>query len=168
VAVQPAPFTNEGEPDELVRLVGMKIFIAPHPASSFSAEYDWRVMSFADVDAELKSFERALGGALRAKVDVDITEEEWSALIDRLVHELGRCESDDVVVPLAEAECLALRRRAAQARKALRYAGRLHSDGASPTKTALLPVPYARRIELLLGNGELPIAWLLRVDVLEF
>lgn len=146
-----------------------KTHIHPNPASDFANEYDWRVMELTDVDAELKALERRLGGATKVRErEVEIAEEKWEALMTRLVLAIDRNATDAALSALSETENLAFRARIAAARRAVRHARSLEAQGVDPTTTALLPAPYAQRIERLLGHGEFPVAWLIRLDVLAF
>lgn len=120
------------------------------------------------MDAELKAAERAFGGATKLKPgDVQISEEDWSALIAHLAEAL-KGESDSDLPDFSGAQCNALRSRIAQARRAIRYARKLSAPGVDPPTTVLLPAGHAGLLERLLGRGELPIVWLYPLDVARF
>lgn len=143
--------------------------IQPQRENDFDEGIAWRVMSLDTVDAELKRLERALGGAtkLRPK-DVDLSDEGWYALMERVLVALENTESGVDPLDLSEKENMALRSRIGQARKALKYARRLQGHQVDPTTTVLLPEQFAPRFEMLIGHGELPIAWIVSLDVSKF
>lgn len=147
-----------------------RIELHPRPASDFDTTTAWRVMAIADVDAELKRIEHALGGATKLRPsDIDMDEGEWHALITSLMADLPQSESDiATAAPASSTACDALLSHVAQARRALKYVASAVPAGASPTATVLLPATWAARFEMLIGCGELPAAWLLRYDVRQF
>lgn len=149
----------------------MKLHIVEmHPCKSheLDSSIDWQLMSLSDADAELKTLERTLGGATKVRTnDVPIDEDDWSDWIDTLIPRLSPRASDAVLAmgPISELHRVALFARVAQARRALKFAASAVIAGECSTTTALLPKTWPTRFRLLIGNGSLPIAWVMHVDV---
>ncbi len=146
-----------------------RIDIHPLPASDFAG--DWRVFSITAADRNMKALERALGGASKQRPnELDFDEDRWAKLMGEFLARFDDPGGIDTLwfALLSETDRLALRARVSQARRALKYATGLHASGANATTTLLLPTAPRARAELLLGYGQMPLAWLIRLNVTKF
>lgn len=130
--------------------------------SMFSAE---------TIHAELNALARALNLPAKAATP-DIENDEWTEVIESLLQCAGASPPETDTEGLRDllGNDRWLRGLAEQVQRALRavdYAGRTEDSGGASTGL-LLPTSYARRLEVLLGRGELPVAWVRRIDVLKF
>lgn len=134
-------------------------------ADGFNGAITWRLMDFAELDAELTPIEKATGGATRTRPDaIEISEEAWERLMAAVIGHLPESGSVEWIAQLSSRDRQAVQARVSQARRALKEAARTEAAGARTT-TALVPSERSSRLELLLGYGELPIAWVMRLDV---
>lgn len=128
------------------------------------------VFSEAAIKFELQTLQKLLDLPKKPE-KVDITEDEWREIIEDLLRGLGAMQIDQMTgYPrlLDDDEWKhALAGRVQSALRAIDYASRTVDPDGSATGL-LLPTSYARRLEVLLGTGVLPVAWVRQFDVLRF
>ncbi|MBI5782348.1 MAG: hypothetical protein HZA69_01240 [Gammaproteobacteria bacterium] len=149
-----------------------KEHLAPDGPRDLPREYAFAVFSAEEIREEMRRLKKALETAPGIAPD-DFTNEEWRGLIAGLRLHLGPAEPrNDSLREWAhgatDRERLALAYQVRRALSALAYAPGIYGSDYDPTTIVLLPVSYAQRIELLLGTGVLPVAWIRRLDLLKF
>lgn len=134
------------------------------PLSFMPRGYAFALFPPAVIEGELTALRRALGANARAE-QPDIDPQEWFDFIERLACRLGPLPEIDFAAQSAresgsdsDLQMLACRLR--QAIAAVRHAQRQQ-----PT-CLLLPVTYADRFRMLIQTGQLPLAWMVCLDVL--
>lgn len=122
------------------------------------------------VEAELRWLRKALKLPANPDANADMDNDEWSALIESITNDLGPSpEIDGVGWFLSSSDC-DRRALAYQIRRALRAVkhARTCVDADGTATGVLLPATFARRVEVLLGQAVLPLAWVRRLDLLRF
>lgn len=150
-----------------------KDHLTPDGVCDLPREYPLAIFSVDEIREGLRRLEAALAVTVGGAEPPNMTNEEWRDLIVTLRPRLGASEprSDTLSEWAREAtdrERLALAYQVRRALSALAYAPGIYGSDYDPTTTVLLPVSYAQRIELLLGAGVLPVAWIRRLDLLKF
>jgi len=129
------------------------------------------VIAFSALKEELEALREHLELPAEPLPLDDIEESEWETIITDLLDVLGPLPESGIsarwgrVATHRDSQVLTL--RLAQALAAIDHAQRC-VDSASTATGALLPLSFARRVELLLGGGQLPVAWVRVLDVLRF
>lgn len=149
-----------------------KEHLTPDGARGLLRAYPLSVFSVEEIRDEMRRLGKALGIAPGAGPP-ELMDDEWQEIIISLCSSVGASEprSDSVrewVRGATDRERLALAYQIQRALSALAYAPGIYGSDYDPTTTVLLPVSYAQRIELLLGTGALPVAWIRRLDLLKF
>lgn len=128
------------------------------------------VFSEAAIRFELQTLQKLLDLPKKPN-QVRIDDKEWREVIEDLLRGLGATQLDQMTGPLRVLDRddwhHALADRVQRALRAIDHAVRAIDDHGSSTGL-LLPTSYARRIEVLLDKGVLPVAWVRQLDVLRF
>lgn len=132
-------------------------------------EYPMALLTTSQVAAELDGLVRALPESPDMPLDA-FGNEAWADMMESLVMALGPIsEADSVAAWGRSATALELSALHRQIQRAQRAVAQAHEELTRPGQAGtgiLLPVSYAHRIQLLLGTGVLPVAWVRRLDVL--
>lgn len=129
------------------------------------------IIPFVTLRAELLALRKALALPASADMPKDLDEEEWGDIITDLTSGLGPvletdiCQSVGRGLGSTQRDALAFQLR--RVLRALQHAETC-VDATGSATGALLPLAFARRIEVLLGQGVLPLAWVRQIDVLKF
>ena len=142
-------------------------------AADLPAEIAYRLMSVMALQDELEALRKALATPAPKKRP-ELEDDEWSDAINRLTPALGDCP--ETGIPAARGVWSTETDRVRQsfafqlgrARRALSYGRNLAGSDYHNTNAVLLPARFDQRFEFLLGRGELPMAWIFRLDLLKF
>jgi len=142
------------------------------PARHLPREYPLALLTVGELVGELRRLRRAL--ATRAPdTEPDVTSWEWRECIEAFTTRLPTAEPrigtlQALAREATETERAALAFQIRRALKACRYVERCPEPDWHSTETLLVPVSYAERLSLVLGQGMLPVAWVRRLDLLRF
>ncbi|MEJ1358300.1 MAG: hypothetical protein RPU42_14430 [Candidatus Sedimenticola sp. (ex Thyasira tokunagai)] len=131
------------------------------------------VMTLDELGDELRSLEQAIGVEAPG-TQPDLDDDSWETLLQAVIARLPaiRPATDTVRECLHSAtfhhDRFALAWRVAQVKRALDDVPSNYGKDYDPTATVLLPVSYARRFSLLIGEGSLPLVWVRALDVCQF
>lgn len=148
----------------------METDVIPDKAMLLPRQYALAIFTIEEIRAELRQLLRALGPEVNEMYETD--DEGWREIINSLYLHLGAGHGTGIVKAWARATtCHHRQAMQAQIKRALAaaaHAGKLSGPGYRRTECVLLPTTYAQRIELLLGQGVLPVVWVKRLDLLKF
>jgi hypothetical protein len=117
----------------------------------------------ADLCEELLALRKALGLRARNKPPDDIEETEWHSIAMDLTITFGPVFSDAACAAWAqratERDRQALAVQLQRALRAVNDASSLVDSIGSAVTGALLPISFSQRVLVLLGSGDLPVAW---------
>ncbi|MEJ1410466.1 MAG: hypothetical protein RPU60_09660 [Candidatus Sedimenticola sp. (ex Thyasira tokunagai)] len=131
------------------------------------------VMTLRELRAELDRLTTALGPE-QPGTQPDLPDDDWEDTIKSIIDYLPSVRPDtDTLSECLHASTfpqdrLALAWRVAQVKRALDDVPNNYGKDYDPTATVLLPASYARRFELLIGKGALPLVWVRALDVCQF
>lgn len=125
------------------------------------------VFSIDSIENELLSLAGKLELSLDTNVDIDISEYDWHTIISDFLQHLGASSEIDTYTILSlqnDLQVQTLSFRFQQALKSLKLA-RYYVDEKGLATGLLLPISFAKRIELLIALAQLPLAWVRVLDI---
>ncbi len=131
------------------------------------------MMTIEELVTELADLEAAIGASSPAE-QPDICENDWSDIIQAILNALPAVQpatdtlTEHLHASTFDQDRLALAWRVGQVQRALDDVPSNFGTDYGPTTTVLLPASYARRFELLVGKGVIPLAWVRSLDACRF